>query len=86
MKPGDDISKASRVDSEEVFQSKVRLKRSTTKTPERPKFFDFSSDSDREAFFHNMTERCDKLWSIPLFPLTAENTENYSFWNNFYII
>lgn len=66
------------MDSEEAHRSKVRLKGSIKNIPERAKFFDFSSDSDEEAFFQRMRERCDKLWSIPLFPLTAGNTLNCS--------
>lgn len=76
IKPEDNMSKGGQMDPEETRRSKVRLKRSTTKTPEGVKFFDFSSDSDGKAFFQRMRERCDKLWSIPLFPLTAENTHS----------
>ncbi|XP_003971056.3 uncharacterized protein isoform X1 [Takifugu rubripes] len=72
IKPEDNTSNGGQMDPEEAPRSKVRLKRSITKTPERAKFFHFSSDSDEEAFFQRMRERCDKLWSIPFFPLTAE--------------
>lgn len=81
LKPEDETSNSGQMDPEEANRSKVRLKRSITtsiKTPERAKFFHFSSDSDEEAFFQRMRERCDKLWSIPFFPLTAENTLNCS--------
>lgn len=76
VKPEDDTCKETQMDSEEVFQAKVKQKRPTTMTPEKAKLFDFSSDGDREAFFQRMRERCDKLWSYPLFPLTAGNTKN----------
>lgn len=78
MKPEDDTSNGGQMDHEEARQSKVRLKRSITKTPERAKFFHFSSDIDEEAFFQRMRERCEKLWSVPLFPLTAGNNLNCS--------
>lgn len=78
IKLEDDTSKRGQMDPEEARRSKVRLKRSITKTPERAKFFHFNSDSDEEAFFQRMRERCEKLWSIPLFPLTAGNTLNCS--------
>lgn len=94
IKPEDDASNGGKMDPEEAHRSKVMLKRSITKTPERAKFFHFSSDSDEEAFFQRMRERCDKLWSIPFFPLTAENNElfilkkkwNLKLWGVLYIV
>lgn len=78
IKLEDDTPNGGQMDPEEARRSKVRLKRSITKNPERAKFFDFISDSDEEAFFQRMRERCDNLWSIPFFPLMAENTLNCS--------
>lgn len=65
-----DLSKESCTDSTDTL--KVRLKGSIKNSPKTATFFDFISDSDRDAFFERMRERCVKLRSIPLFPLTAE--------------
>lgn len=69
-----DLSKESATDSTDAFQVKVRLKGTINNSPETATFFDFISDSDRDAFFERMRERCVKLRSIPLSPLTAETT------------
>lgn len=76
MKPDADVSKEGEMNSKEVLQLKVRLKRPVENNPEKAKFFDFIDDSHRDEFFQRMRERCVKLRSAPLFPLTAANTEN----------
>lgn len=73
MKPDADVSKDG---EKEVLQLKVRLKRPVENNPEKARFFDFIDDGDRDEFFQRMRERCVKLRSAPLFPLTAANTEN----------
>ncbi|CAJ1063450.1 uncharacterized protein LOC117813238 isoform X3 [Xyrichtys novacula] len=40
------------------------------------KFFDFDTDSDRDAFFQMMRERSVRLRNAPLFPLTAVKPTN----------
>lgn len=81
VKPKDDMCKESQMDSEKAVQVEVKQKRLTTTTPERAKLFEFSSDSDGEAFFQWMREKCDKLWSYPLFPLAAGNNHNCLYWS-----
>lgn len=56
---------------EEALQLKVLLERPVKSSPEKANFFDFVTNSDQNAFFQRMRERCVKLRSAPLFPLTA---------------
>ncbi|XP_023131514.1 uncharacterized protein LOC111572185 [Amphiprion ocellaris] len=60
-------AEASRSKERSYNKQTAMLKRS----PEKPKFFDFLSDSDRDAFFQKMSKRSDKLRSFVLFPLIA---------------
>lgn len=76
MKPDTDISKEAETNSKETLQLTVRLKRPVQNNIEEAKFFDFINDSERDAFFQRMRERCVKLRSVPLFPLTTANTKN----------
>lgn len=56
---------------EESLPLKVELKRPVKTSPEKVTFFDFADDKERDAFFQKMRERCSKLKSAALFPLTA---------------
>nr|XP_046265860.1 uncharacterized protein LOC124070219 [Scatophagus argus] len=75
MKLNADTSRAGEVSPKEASPLTVRLKKSVNGNPQKAKFFDFTSDGDRDAFFQRMRERCAKLRGAPLFPLTAANTE-----------
>lgn len=76
MEPDTDISREGEMNSKEALKLTVRLKRPVQNNVEEAKFFDFIDDSDRDAFFQRMRERCVKLRSASLFPLTTANTEN----------
>lgn len=70
--PEADSSGAGEIRSkEDASRLTVKLKRSVQSSPEKAKFFDFADDSDRDAFFKEIRERCVKLKSAALFPLTA---------------
>lgn len=72
MEPDADTSIAGEINSkEETLHLTVTLKRPVQSSPEKATFFDFVDDSDKDAFFQSMRERCVKLRSAPLFPLTA---------------
>ncbi|XP_042355715.1 uncharacterized protein LOC121952906 isoform X2 [Plectropomus leopardus] len=74
--PTADTSRKTEINSKEELRLVVTLRRPVKSSPEKPKFFDFIDDSDREAFFKRMRERCVELRNVPLFPLTApENTD-----------
>ncbi|XP_035522130.1 uncharacterized protein LOC118331363 [Morone saxatilis] len=70
--PDADTSRAGEINSkEEALRLMVRLKRPVKSSPGKAKFFDFSDNSDRDAFFQGMRERCVKLISAASFPLGA---------------
>lgn len=50
---------------------RLTLKRPATASPEQATFFDFASDSDRDAFFQRLRDRYSRLRNAPLFPLDA---------------
>lgn len=78
MKSDVDISRAGESSSkEEALHLQVRLRRPVKSEPEKAKFFDFIDDSDRDAFFQRMRERCVKLKSAPFFPLTAAKNKEF---------
>ncbi|XP_018546529.1 uncharacterized protein LOC108893157 isoform X2 [Lates calcarifer] len=65
-------SRAGEINSEDDTPCvRVMLKRPVKSSPEKAKFFDFLCDNERDVFFQRMRERCVKLRSMPLFPLTA---------------
>ncbi|XP_071316905.1 uncharacterized protein [Trachinotus anak] len=71
-KPDAETSKVGKINFEDdAPHLRVTLKRPVKSSPEKAKFFDFVSDTDREVFFQRMKERCVKLRCTPLFPLTA---------------
>ncbi|XP_051256602.1 uncharacterized protein LOC127363764 isoform X2 [Dicentrarchus labrax] len=71
-RPEADTSRAGEINSkEEALRLTVRLKRPVKSSPGKAKFFDFSDNSDRDAFFQGMRERCDKLIGAPPFPLAS---------------
>ncbi|GLD46662.1 uncharacterized protein AKAME5_000099600 [Lates japonicus] len=72
MTPVAVTSRAGEINSEDDTPFvRVTLKRPVKSSPEKAKFFDFLSDNERGVFFQRMRERCVKLRSTPLFPLTA---------------
>ncbi|XP_056253641.1 uncharacterized protein LOC130182614 isoform X1 [Seriola aureovittata] len=72
MKPDAETSRAGEIHFKDVTQHlMVTLKSPVKSSPENAKFFDFVSESDREMFFQRMRERCVKLRSTPLFPLSC---------------
>lgn len=72
VKPDADTSRAGEITSkQEAIRLLVRLKRPVKSSPEKAKFFDFIDNSDRDAFFQRMRERCVKIKSASPFPLTA---------------
>ncbi|XP_037603544.1 uncharacterized protein LOC119475163 [Sebastes umbrosus] len=79
LQPDADTSRAGEINSkEEALRLTATLKRPVQSSPEKAKFFDFIDNSDRDAFFKGMRERCVHLRSAPLFPLTApEYTEPF---------
>lgn len=76
-RPDAETSGAGETTSEDgTLRLRVTLKRPEQSSPEKAKFFDFVSDSDRDLFFQRARRRCVKLQSITLFPVTAaENTD-----------
>ncbi|XP_074467488.1 uncharacterized protein LOC141753066 isoform X2 [Sebastes fasciatus] len=78
LQPDADTSRAGEINSkEEALRLTATLKRPVQSSPEKAKLFDFDN-SDRDAFFKGMRERCVHLRSAPLFPLTApEYTEPF---------
>lgn len=71
MKPGTDISREGEMNSKEALKLTMKLERPVQNNVEKAKFFDFIDDSDRDAFFQGMRERCVKLRSASLFPLNC---------------
>ncbi|XP_049448133.1 uncharacterized protein LOC125898385 [Epinephelus fuscoguttatus] len=72
MKPDTGTPRTGELNSkEEELQQMVTLKRPVKNSPGEAKFFDFINESDRDAFFKGMRDRCVKLKSAPLFPLIA---------------
>ncbi|XP_040005727.1 uncharacterized protein LOC120802222 [Xiphias gladius] len=72
IKPDAETSRADEINSkDDTLHLSVTLKRPVKSCVEKAKFFDFVSDSDRDVFFQRMRERCVKLRSTPVFPLTA---------------
>ena len=68
MKPDTDASRPGEINhKEEVLQMKSPFKSNLNNA----EFFDFIDDSDRDAFFRSMRERCVRLKSFSSFPLTA---------------
>ncbi|KAM8741681.1 uncharacterized protein AB9X84_018991 isoform 2-T3 [Acanthopagrus schlegelii] len=68
MKPDTDASRAGEINhKEEALQMKSPFESNLNNA----EFFDFIDDSDRDAFFRSMRERCVRLKSFSSFPLTA---------------
>lgn len=67
-KPDADASRAGEINHKEEA---LQLKSPSESNPKHAEFFDFIDDSDRDVFFQSMRERCVKLKSFSLFPLTA---------------
>ncbi|XP_035864749.1 uncharacterized protein LOC116056114 isoform X2 [Sander lucioperca] len=72
IQPDTDTFRAGEINSkQEASQLTVKLKRPVQSSLDKAKIFDFIDNSHRDAFFKRMRERCVKLKSAPLFPLTA---------------
>ncbi|XP_026228253.1 uncharacterized protein LOC113170391 isoform X2 [Anabas testudineus] len=71
MKPEQTARAVKNNSNDDTLHLKVTLKRPGKRSPEKAKFFDFVTDNDRDLFFQMMRERCNKLRSAPLLPLTA---------------
>lgn len=49
----------------------VTIQKPVKRSREQARIFDFGDDTDEEVFFQAWRDRCARLKSIPLFPLTA---------------
>nr|XP_043898652.1 uncharacterized protein LOC122779971 isoform X2 [Solea senegalensis] len=79
MKPDKETSGAGELNSGDgTVHVRVALKRPVKRSLEKAKFFDFAGDGDRDLFFQRMRERCVKLRSIPLFPLSVPESMDTS--------
>ena len=69
MKPDVETSEMGEISfREDILPMAVMLKRPVKASPAKAKFFDFGSDSERDAYFQRMRERCAKLKSAVFIP------------------